>query len=176
MNEDSMRNFTKSIGIILFLIFNLNVYAQDQKSQFWSHVRIGGGLGLSFGEGFFSGTLAPSAVYDFNDKLSLGVGLNITYNTEKYFYKSTILGGSILGLYNVIPQLQLSVEMEQLHVSRNYEDQILLYDENYWIPALFLGAGYRQNNFTIGMKIDVLYNSSRSIYASPYIPFVRVYF
>ena len=149
--------------------------AQDQKSQFWSHVRIGGGIGLSFGDGFFSGTLAPSAIYDFNDKFSLGVGLNGTYNKEKNFYESTIVGGSILGLYNVIPQVQISTEFEQLHVSRSYDNSLFLND-TYWQPALFLGAGFRQNNFTIGLRYDVLYDTAKSVYASAYVPFVRVYF
>lgn len=175
-----MSNFLKfmmkTIFLSSFIFLNLSIYGQEQKSQFWSHVGIGGGLGLSFGEGFFSGTVAPSAIYDFNEQFSFGLGLSGTYNTEKDIYSSTILGGSVLGLYNVIPQLQLSAELEQLHVSRNYEDQIPLYDEDYWIPALFLGAGFRQNNFTIGLKFDVLYNSTRSIYASPIIPFMRVYF
>ena len=152
------------------------VQAQEQESNFWSQVRIGGGIGLSFGDGFFSGTLAPSAVYDFNEQFSFGLGLNGTYNKQKGLYKSTIVGGSILGLYNVIPQLQISAEFEELHVNRNYDNSIFLLDDNYWYPALFLGAGFRQQNFTIGLRYDVLYSSSKSVYASAYVPFVRVYF
>ena len=72
-----------SIFIVLLVLSCLEMKAQEQKSQFWSHVRIGGGIGLSFGDGFFSGTLAPSAVYDFNNKFSMGVGLNGTYNKTK---------------------------------------------------------------------------------------------
>ena len=164
-----------SIFLFLLVLSCIEINAQDQKSQFWSHVRIGGGIGLSFGDGFFSGTLAPSAVYDFNDKFSMGVGLNGTYNKEKNFYESTIIGGSVLGLYNVIPQLQISTEFEQLHVSRSYDNSLFLND-TYWQPALFLGAGFRQNNFTIGLRYDVLYDTAKSVYASAYVPFVRVYF
>jgi hypothetical protein len=161
---------------IFLLLFSLNIHAQEQKSSFMSKVRIGGGIGLSFGDGFFSGTLAPSAVYDFNNKFSMGVGINGTYNKRKNIYESTIFGGSILGLYNVIPQLQVSTEFEQLHVSRSYDNSLLLLDDDYWYPALFLGAGFRQNNFTIGLRYDVLYDSAKSVYASAYVPFVRVYF
>ena len=162
---------------ILFLtIFNTVAISQDQNSSFWSQVRIGGGIGLSFGNGFFSGTLAPSAIYDFNEKISMGLGLNGTYNTQKNFYKSSIIGGSVLGLYNVIPQLQISGEFEELYVTRNYDSSIGFPDDKYTYPALFLGVGFRQNHFTIGLRYDVLYDADKSIYASGFAPFVRVYF
>jgi hypothetical protein len=70
--------------------------------MFWDKVRFGGGIGLGFGDGFFSGTLAPSAVYEFNNTFALGVGFNGTYNTKKEFYKSTVLGGSLIGLFNPV--------------------------------------------------------------------------
>lgn len=161
---------------IFLLLFSFSIQAQEQKSPFMTKVRIGGGIGLSFGNGFFSGTLAPSAIYDFNNKFSMGLGLNGTYNKRKNLYKSTIIGGSVLGLYNVIPQLQISTEFEQLHVSRSYDNLLFRLDDDYWYPALFLGAGFRQNNFTIGLRYDILYDSVKSVYASAYVPFVRVYF
>ena len=148
---------------------------QDPANDFWSHVRFGGGIGLSFGNGFFSGTLAPSAIYQFNSKFATGVGLNFTYNEEDNFYKSTILGASVLGLYNPIPELQLSTEFEQLNVSRNFESS-LFEDDNFWYPALFLGAGYGSRNVTFGIRYDVLYDRDKSIYADPWVPFVRVFF
>ncbi|MGC1632403.1 MAG: hypothetical protein WA749_09865 [Gelidibacter sp.] len=80
---------------LIMLVFSLNSQAQIQTSQsssdFWKHVRFGGGIGLSLGDGFFSGTLAPSAIYEFNNQFALGVGLNGTYNTQKNAYKSTVL-------------------------------------------------------------------------------------
>lgn len=167
---------SRNTNIFIFLLlFSFTIHAQEQKSSFMSKVRIGGGIGLSFGNGFFSGTLAPSAIYDFNRKFSMGVGLNGTYNKLKNSYKSTIIGGSVLGFYNVIPQLQISTEFEQLHVSRSYDLSSRL-DDDYWYPALFVGAGFRQNNFTVGLRYDVLYDSAKSVYASGFAPFVRVYF
>lgn len=169
----------KLMILLLFFTTTTSLKAQDQSSTFWSNVRIGGGLGLSFGDGFFSGTLAPSAIYDFNEQFSLGVGLNATYNKQKNFYESTILGGSVIGLYNVIPQLQLSAEFEELNVNRKYDPGVVFITQpetNYWYPALFLGAGFRQQHFTIGLRYDVLYDDAKSVYASAFIPFVRVYF
>lgn len=176
MKREFAVRFRILISLLILLLFQTVVVSQNQKSPFWSQVHIGGGIGLSFGNGFFSGTLAPSAIYDFNQKFSLGLGLNGTYNTSKDFYRSTIIGGSIIGLYNVIPQLQISAEFEELYVIRNYDESLALADDKYTYPALFLGAGFRQNHFTIGLRYDVLYDAEKSIYASGFVPFVRVYF
>lgn len=148
----------------------------NSKKDFWKHVRFGGGLGLSFGDGFFSGTIAPSAIYEFNNKFALGVGLNGTYNSQKNAYKSTIFGGSIIGLFSPIEELQLSAEFEELNVNRKWEDNLGIEDQNYWYPALFIGAGYRTRNVTVGIRYDVLYDKDKSVYADAWAPFVRVYF
>ncbi|MFT5217580.1 MAG: hypothetical protein ACI83H_002720 [Glaciecola sp.] len=44
------------------------------------------------------------------------------------------------------------------------------------ILPLYLGAGYRTGNFTIGIRYDVLYDNEKSIFADPWMPFFRVYF
>ncbi len=169
--------FIKKFVLLLVIIgFSNTIIAQNQEKQFWDHVRFGGGIGLSFGDGFFSGTLAPSAIYQLNDQFAMGIGLSGTYNKEKGFYSSTIVGGSVIGLFNVFQELQLSAEFEELNVNRDWDETIRLKDENYWYPALFLGAGYRSGNVTFGIKYDVLYDDTKSVYADAYIPFVRVYF
>lgn len=161
--------------LCLGILSSMDMQSQDE-SKFWDQVRFGGGLGMSFGDDFFSATLAPSAIYQFNSQFSLGVGLNGTYSSLKNNYKSTVLGGSVLSLYNVIPEIQLSAEFEQLNVSRNYDDRLNFEDENYWYPALFVGGGYQTNNITIGIRYDVLYDDEKSIYANAWAPFIRVYF
>lgn len=163
--------------IFLCVFFSLNTTnAQQQTSDFWNHVRFGGGIGLNFGDGFFSGTIAPSAVYEFNDAVALGLGLNGTFNKQKSVYKSTILGGSLIGLVNVITELQLSAEFEQLNVNRTYDVNLNLPKDNYWIPALYVGAGYRNGNVTFGIRYDVLHDEDKSVYIDPWAPFVRFYF
>lgn len=165
---------------LIFLLISAIAFAQnntsDQKSEFWKNVRFGGGVGLSIGDGFFSGTLAPTAIYEFTNDFAMGVGLNGTYNSRKDFYNSTIIGGSALALFNPIRELQMSAEFEELNVNRKYESDLNLKDDNYWYPALFLGAGYRTGNVTFGIRYDVLYDEDKSIYADPWIPFVRVFF
>ena len=175
-----MRINTKKWSLLIFFFLLINfVTAQNntdlQTNTFWNNVRYGGGLGVSTGTGFFSATIAPSAIYDFNPQFSLGVGLNGTYNRSKDFFKSTIVGGSVIGLFNPIEALQLSAEFEELNVSRNF-DSPDFQDENYWYPALFMGIGYRSQNVTFGIRYDVLYDESRSIYIDPWAPSVRFYF
>ncbi len=148
----------------------------EHTSNFWSHVRFGGGVGLSFGNGYFSGTLAPSALYDVNPYTSLGVGINGTYNSNKDFYKSTIIGGSLIGLFNPVRGLQLSTEFEESYVHRSFDNRLNYSDDSYWIPALYLGAGYRAGNVTFGIRYDVLFDNDKSIYSDAWAPFVRVYF
>ncbi|WCO01936.1 alpha-ketoglutarate decarboxylase [Psychroserpens ponticola] len=158
--------------ICSFLAFSQN---QDDTNDFWRHVRFGGGLGLSFGDGFFSGTIAPSGIYEFNSQFAAGLGLNATYNKQDDFFKSTIFGASLIGLFNPIRELQLSTEFEQLNVNRKFDDSNYE-NQNYWYPGLYMGIGYRSDNVTFGIRYDVLYDKDKSIYADPYIPFVRVYF
>ena len=62
--------------------------------MFWNNVRFGGGLGLSFGSDFFSGTIAPSAIYEFNNSLLLVLVL-MELIIRKNYYESTIFGASI---------------------------------------------------------------------------------
>ena len=164
----------------LFIVLGLFAHPSfgqndNNTSDLWSQLRYGGGIGLSFGDGFFSGTLAPSAIYDLNNQFSAGVGLNGTYNSLKNVYSSTIFGGSVIGLFNPINEIQISAEFEELNVSRKFDDP-QFQDENYWYPALFLGVGYRSQNVTFGIRYDVLYNRDKSIYAEPYVPFVRIFF
>jgi len=156
---------------------NAQVDDVETKSDFWEHVRFGGGLGLSSGTDFFTLGVSPSAIYQFNPKVAVGTSLNYTYNRFKNRYKSNIYGGSVLALFNPIDEIQISTELEQLRVSRNYEGLNKgLPSDNYWAPALFVGAGYRTNNVTLGLRYDLLYNERKSVYADAIVPFVRVYF
>jgi len=166
-------------SLLIFLLLGTNfVLSQEQKepSNFWNNVRFGGGLGLNFGDDFFYGSISPSGIYEFNNYFALGLGLNATFINQKNSSKSTILGGSLISLFNVVPEFQISAELEQLNVSTKYSALLDINDENYWIPALFIGAGYRSNNATIGLRYDLLYNDDKSLYISPWVPFLRFYF
>ena len=166
----------------VFICFTYSGQAQKlpetspkEKSDFWKKVRFGGGFGLDVTNGFFGITLAPSAIYQFNNKLSLGAGLNGAYNSQRNGFKSTILGGNLIGLYNVFRGFQLSTELEQLHVNRNIETSTINVKNNFWTTGLLVGAGYRQGNATFGVRYNLLHDDD-SIYSTALIPFARFYF
>ncbi|MEO8534696.1 MAG: hypothetical protein ABI441_13145 [Flavobacterium sp.] len=175
----------KSNFVILMLLFsNLALsqtqqnYSIDNNTNFWDKVQFGGGLGLGIGSGYTDISVMPSAIYNINEIVAVGVGLQFGYLSSKNYYSSFVYGGSIVGLVNPIPEIQLSAELEQVRVNTDYKSNSFRpsYSDNYWNTALYLGAGYRTGSVTIGARYDVLYNAETSLYGSGFMPFVRVYF
>jgi len=174
----------KYLSFIVFgLFFSIVINAQETetnktpktKSEFWKKVRFGGGIGLNFSSGYTNISISPSGIYQFNEKIAGGIGLNGNYSSKKNDFDATVFGGSLIGLFKPIKEIQFSVEFEQNNV--NYKDKIFNLNTNYWSPALFLGAGYAIGNFgAIGMRYDVLYNNRKSVYGTAFIPFIRVFF
>ncbi len=172
---------TLNIIILLFICtIPASAQIQDNAPRFWDNVLFGGNVGVNFGNDFSSVIVAPQAIYKVQPNLGVGIGLNYSYsrlNTDNpriLDYKSNIIGGGFIGIFNPIDFLQASFDFEMLNVNRNFDDRSL--DDNYWVPALFLGAGYRQGNFVIGARYDVLYDEQRSVYNNGIQPFVRVLF
>ena len=163
-----------SISFILSSLLN-SVTAQETPNPFWEQVQFGGGLGVSFGNGNFSGTLAPSAIYNFNNYVAMGPSLIFSYQTDDFF-KSTLYGGSWITLVNPIPEVQLSAEIEQLRVHQEIEFIEGTVTDNFWNTALFAGAGYRTGPVTFGIRYNVLFQDDDRVYASAWNPFVRVFF
>ncbi len=176
MKVNSYQNI-RIFVLVLFILFSLQK-SSAQYDDFWSNVRFGGNIGFGISGNTFSGVIAPSAVYDFNEFFSAGLGLNFGY-TDGLNFTGTNYGGSIIALFNPIQEIQASAEFEQMGVSRTIDRDIPNlenYKENYWYPALFVGLGYRINFVSVGLRYDVLYDETKSIYANAYAPFVRVFF
>jgi hypothetical protein len=181
--KKSIYNFlTKSLVFTFLLCLSFKISAQQtpqtkQKSEFWKRVQFGGGFGLSIGSGYTDVTLAPSAIYNFNRYLALGVGLQGSRVAIKNEYSSWIYGGSLIALFNPIEEVQLSVELEEVRVNNNYE---LLsggsFKDNFWNTNLFLGGGYRTGDVVIGARYNVLFNKDKNVYSEAFMPFIRVYF
>ncbi|WP_124978887.1 alpha-ketoglutarate decarboxylase [Nonlabens xiamenensis] len=179
MKSYSVKNLAIFLIFILFSCFSFS--QQDPGSDFWKRVRFGGNLGASFGNNFSSVIVAPQAIYQFNPFFGLGVGLNYSYsefnpprNSSLIGSKSNIAGGSLIALGSPVDFLQLSADFEYLNVNRNFDEPA--FDDEYWVPALFLGAGYRQGNVIFGARYDVLFDRDRSVYNNGIQPFVRVLF
>jgi hypothetical protein len=179
MKETHHLTLFKPLLIILFLfIFNpLSAQgpssAPNPPSNFWRHVQFGGGIGLNFSSGYTDVFLAPSAIYNFNPIVAVGAGLNLNYVASNNYYSSLVYGISTIVLVNPIPQIQLSVGLNESRV--NYQEEGFgNYSEDYWDTSLILGAGYRTGNVTIGIGFNVLQNDRYD--TEPFVPFVRAYF
>lgn len=173
----NLNHITKTLMAVIFLAVSSNATAQQNtNNDFQSRIRFGGGLGLGFGSGYTNLSVAPSAIYDFNPYFSAGLALQVSYVRDKNFYESYIYGPSLILLTNPIPEIQLSAELEQLRVNLDYDDKVGGSSDNFWSTALFLGAGYRMDNITVGARYNVLHDSDKNVYNDALMPFVRVYF
>ncbi|MDT0605739.1 alpha-ketoglutarate decarboxylase [Croceitalea rosinachiae] len=175
MNSKSQSFLSIALLSLVFCSIQ-NVYSQQlSKSDFWQNVRFGGGLGLGFTNGGFNVALSPSGIYQVNENFATGLGLNFNYtkfNNDTF----TAYGGSFMNFFNLIPQIQLSAELEQWRVNSNIGLDGADISENYWTTALFLGIGYTSRNVTVGLRYDIIYDDERSIYIDPLMPFIRFYF
>lgn len=157
----------------LLFLSSFMLLAQPKNADFWNKVRYGGGIGLGFGNNTFNLQMSPSAIYEVNPYYASGLGLQLNYSK---FSEDQFLGygASWMNFFNPIPSIQLSSELEQWRVSLS--NKALDLKDNYWLTSLFIGVGYRSNNVTMGLRYDVLYDKDRSLYADPWVPFIRVYF
>ncbi len=162
-------------ALVSFIFFSLQI-SYSQGDAFWSNMSFGGNLGIGIGNDTFSGVIEPIAMYNFNEQFAAGIGVSFGY-AEANDFTATNYGGSILTFYSPIREIRLSAEFQEMGVSRTFEIEGLEdFKENYWYPALFLGAGYRMGNVSVGVRYDVLYERDKSIYGSPYVPFFAVFY
>jgi hypothetical protein len=182
-----MRSISVKIVIktfLLVLVFGIfsKIYGQTdlavkQKSNFWKQVQYGGGFGLNIGTGFTDITLAPNAIYNLNQYLALGAGLQGSIVSQKDYYSSAIYGVNTIVLINPVEEVQLSIELEQVRVNYTFRNPTTgTLKDNFWNTGLFVGGGYRMENVTMGMRYNLLFNKDKNVYADAMMPFIRVYF
>lgn len=156
-------------SLLSFICF-ISLTCYSQKSDFWDHVKYGGGITLGFGNQTTVG-ISPSAIYNFNNGLSLGTGVSYLYS-EINDFTTTVYGVSIISLYQTTIGIQLSSEFDYYAAKQ----QNLFGSIHTNFPALHLGIAYNKNRFAIGIRYDVLYDANKSVFASPISPIVRFYF
>lgn len=172
----------KAVFLVILLTFTATFYAQEKPlpkaktGQFWEHVQFGGGLGLAVGNDYNDISVAPTAIYNFNDHFAFGTGLQYSNLKQKHYYSSNVYGGSLIGLYSPLEEIQFSLELEEVSVNNQYMELGGDYKRSFWNTGLFFGAGYQEGGVTIGARVNFLYDKNKDIYGSAFMPFVRVFF
>ncbi len=135
-------------------------------------------LGLGFGLNFVGGTslsLSPNLTYKINDKMAAGAGLLFNYNAVKNLQTTTTVGANVLYFYTPIEKLITTAEFAEMYVNRDLKFSGI--KDNFWDTALFVGAGYQITpKISAGAKYNLLYNKNKSVYSSPFVPFVNISF
>jgi hypothetical protein len=162
--------------LFLFSVSHSQTIAENGTNSLWNKVQFGGGFGLSFGSGYTEIIVAPSAIYPVNDYVSLGGGLLGSFTNSKNYYTTAVYGISAISLFNPIHKIQLSVEVEQARVNTQFKMIPKPVTKNYWNTGLYVGAGYRNGNVTLGARYNLLFDKNKSIYSDALMPFVRLYF
>lgn len=179
-NNYIIKNLFHCLLFIGFLVSTHSFAQQKEKlksvdTEFWDSVRFGGSLGLSFGNKQFSGIIAPSAIYDFNEFFSAGVGLNGAYSKQNQF-NALSLGGSVITLVRPVDFIQLSAEFQESYIHRNFNYDGGNFEDRNWVPALWAGIGYNTGNVVAGIRYDLLHDKDKSFYREAFMPFISIYF
>lgn len=168
--------------LIIAFLYPVISYTQTS-NDFWGDVQFGGSAGVGFGNNYTQIMVAPGALYRFNEHVGAGVNAQYSYVKQNDIYKASIYGGSVIGVFNPLPYIQLSAELEQLRVNLKYDENYrypfyanIDREKDFWNTALFLGAGYQMQNVTIGFRYNVLFDDNDFVYADALLPFIRVYF
>lgn len=159
---------------------------KKKKSDFADRLRVGGNFSLGFGTYTYV-NLSPRVHYLVQDNLGVGTGVSWYYWKDNRDYPPNVgfkTSGNTWGLnffswYNPFGPVTLQAEYEPLNFEvyqgasqdPNTGDVTYLYKRE-WVHAMFLGGGIRQQsgraNIFIMMLYDVLYDSNRSFYSSPW--------
>lgn len=155
-----------------------NTYAYQPS---WS---FGGNLGLSFWNGGTDILIGPKAYYHVNPQFLTGFGFTYIYSSsDDSFgkYNQNSFGPTVMAAFRPVPYLQVSAEYEGLQTNGNSTIYMIgsnniKNDYSFWNNALYLGASFVSRNVSFGLRYDVLYDSSRSVYGSAWSPVIGFYF
>ncbi len=183
----------QALFILLFLTFG-HTYAQMQEFRLFKQETANanilcpkeetggsnpwqfyGGFGLGWNNNEFYVNLLPGVTYRLFPRFRLGGNLQFTYISRKRLSGTTrwyIYGYDLLALYVPVRYMELSADFQQSFVNQNISGNQL----SRKVEAFYLGAAFRSGHVAIGMRYDLLYKKGESLYDSPFLPFVRVYF
>lgn len=155
-----------------------NIAQNSIEGRRWA---FGGSLGLTFGTITLI-DIAPSVMYRATQRLLPGVGIQYSYFRQQFnntAFSTNIYGGRGFVQYLLHPNIfawgeleSLNAELYNIHTGESQRE---------WLTAPLIGGGYRQainqaGGFNFMLLYNLTYNPNRSIYASPLIIRVGVWF
>lgn len=167
-------NMTKKITFLVWLLPLIAFCQTTDQPSFWKKVQWGGGVALNIGNQFTNVGISPTAIYPTSETTAVGLSAQYHYLRQRNFHQTHLYGLGVIGLYHPFPEMQFSAELEQTRVNRTFFNPIE--KDQFWNTALFLGAGYRTGNVTVGVRYNVLFRDGDRLYGEAWMPFVRVFF
>ncbi len=171
----------KKILFLFTLSISISVICQEQTpiKNVSSNWRVGGGLGLGFGNNsYFAFAISPFAGYEILPQLETGVTAGYQYSKWSDSRQNLFNVGPYVNYYP-IPAIFLRSHYEFYTGTNKYEygfnDES--YSYNFNESALWLGGGYRSTGriqFFAGMMYNVLYKKETSLFSSGFRPIVGV--
>ena len=156
--------------------------SQKKVYQYQPSWSFGGNIGLSFWNGGTDILIAPKAYYNVSPKFLTGFGITYIYSSAEdnrsNKYSQNSFGPSVMVAVRPVPMFQLSAEYEGLQTNGSYRSSVDIgdYDYSYWNNALYLGASFVSRNVSFGVRYDLLYDTTRSVYSSAWSPVIGFYF
>lgn len=170
----------KKLLCFFLLIISITSFCQEDNTEINqpSKWRVGGGLGLGFGNnGYFGFSIAPFAGYEIIPELEAGITAGYQYSKWDHSRQHLFNFGPYVNYYPV-PFLFARSHFEHYIGSHEYDysyggSNKYNFDES----ALWLGAGYRsvgRIQFYAGLMYNVLYQKDSSLFSSGLRPIVGV--
>ncbi len=123
----------------------------------------GGGLVLGFSSGAGAVGVSPVAGYKVNDYIDAGMGLNLVYHYNNYYYRNRAFNVGLMPFVRAFPinNLFTQLQFEQAWVNGNYLSNDTKVKYNYDYQALIASLGYANRvngrvGFFVSVGIDLL--------------------
>lgn len=160
----------RNLFLILASVFLLEATAQDDNSSSddykpsWKfekeRLTFGGGIGGGISGAYTNINISPIIAYRFTDKFIAGPRLIYNYNSVVNVSSWSNFGYGVLARYFVKTNIYAQAEYEEVYYGS-------FGDKRVRIPAFLVGAGYYNRPIALTATYDLLWNSNRTVYASP---------
>ena len=172
----------KKFLLTRLLLISIGTIAQETSDnvQQPSKWRVGGGIGLGFGNNdYFGFSISPAIGYEITPMIEAGVSAGYQYSKWSYAKQNLFNFGPYVNFYP-INFLFIRSHFEHYVGTHKWESgnpNVSNIKENYDESALWLGGGYRSPgkvSFHIGMMYNVLYKENSSIFSTGLRPMAGV--